>query len=135
MAAAFKVRFDKFEDHNGMLCVYETGSRVPFHIARVFAVTARAGDIRGDHAHRQCTQLLVCLSGEIDVTCDDGSTVTDYHLTSMDDGLLILPGVWAREKYVNEGALLMVLCDRVYEKDDYISDYNEFRIFIENKDR
>ena len=61
MTTVTKIRFNKFEDPNGVLCVYEGGRQVPFDIRRVFSVTAEAGDIRGDHAHKQCTQLLVCL--------------------------------------------------------------------------
>ena len=130
MTKATKIRFNKFDDPNGVLCVYEGGREVPFDIRRVFAVTAGAGDTRGDHAHKQCTQLLVCLSGEINVSCDDGYTVTEFRLDNMDDGLLIPPGIWARQKYVDEGAMLMVLCDRGYEADDYIRDYNDFKTFV-----
>ena len=108
MKTPTKIRFGKFEDPNGVLCVYEGSRHVPFEIRRVFTVTAGAGDTRGDHAHKQCTQLLVCLSGEINVSCD-GYTVSEYRLDNMGEGLLI-PGDMARQTYVNEGALLMVLC-------------------------
>ena len=130
MTAVTKIRFEKFEDRNGVLCVYESARQVPFDIRRVFTVTAKAGDSRGDHAHKKCTQLLVCLSGAIDVSCDDGNKITEYSLDNMGSGLLIPPGVWARQKYVDEGAVLMVLCDRGYEANDYIRDYNDFKKFV-----
>jgi len=41
--------------------------------------------------------------------------------------LLIPPGIWAREDYLTDGAVLMVLCDRIYEEGDYIRDYDEFK--------
>lgn len=122
-----RVAFRRHEDPNGVLCVYESGEKVPFDIRRVFTVSARAGDVRGDHAHRKCTQLLVCVSGKIDVTCDDGSTETRFTLDNMGVGVLVPPGVWAREEYVADGSVLMVLCDRGYEADDYIRDYDEFK--------
>lgn len=124
------VQFQKHKDPNGVLCVYEHGRPIPFEIQRVFTILAATADVRGDHAHKKCTQLLVCLSGKIRVTCDDGSTVTQYALDSMDTGLLIPPGVWARQEYMMNGAILMVLCDRVYEAEDYLRDYAEFKEFI-----
>ncbi|OGQ54838.1 MAG: hypothetical protein A3J24_01210 [Deltaproteobacteria bacterium RIFCSPLOWO2_02_FULL_53_8] len=129
MISATAIHFKKYEDPNGMLCVYEGGQHVPFDIRRVFTVSARAGDARGDHAHKQCTQLLVCVSGKIRVSCDDGSVVTQHLLDNMGAGLLVPSGIWAKEEYMTDGAVLMVLCDRSYEADDYIRDYNEFKIF------
>ncbi|MBN8473928.1 FdtA/QdtA family cupin domain-containing protein [Sulfuritalea sp.] len=121
------ISFPKHVDENGVLCVYEAGRHVPFDIRRVFTVSARAGDVRGDHAHRKCSQLLVCLSGEIRVVCDDGRKVSHHLLDSVEHGLLVPPGIWAREDYMSDGAVMMVLCDRAYEEEDYIRDYDEFK--------
>jgi len=130
---ATPVNFPTYEDTNGNLCVYESGQHVPFAIRRVFTVSAKAGDYRGDHAHKTCTQLLVCVSGVIRVVCDDGSTTAEYLLDTMGAGLLISPGIWAKEEYLVDDAVLMVLCDRAYEPEDYIRDYNEFKSFIGSK--
>lgn len=124
------IHFKKYEDPNGVLCVYESGQHVPFDIRRVFTVSARKGDTRGDHAHKQCTQLLICVSGQIRVSCDDGSVVTQHLLDNMGASLLVPPGIWAKEEYVTDGAVLMVLCDRNYEVDDYIRDYSDFKTFV-----
>lgn len=128
------IQFPEYVDSNGILCVYEGGRHVPFCIKRIFMVTAREGDVRGDHAHKKCTQLLICVSGKIRVTCDDGSVVSEYHLANMGVGLLVPPGIWAQEEYLVDDAVLMVLCDRNYETEDYIRDYNDFKSFLESKE-
>lgn len=128
--AATIIKFPMHGDSNGDLCVYECGQHVPFDVRRVFTVSAKAGDIRGNHAHKKCTQLLVCVTGQIHVTCDDGSIITQHLLDSMDVGLLVPPGIWAKEEYLMDDAVLMVLCDRGYEAEDYIRDYNNFKVFI-----
>ena len=130
MSDAIPIAFNTFEAPSGVLCVYEAGKHVPFAIQRVFTVAAKPGHARGDHAHRRCTQLLVCVSGSIRVHCDNGSTVKDYLLDNMGVGLLVRPGVWAKEEYLEESAVLMVLCDRAYEADDYIRDYGDFKAFL-----
>jgi len=130
MVNATAIFFPRYLDPNGVLCVYESGQQVPFIIRRVFTVSAMGGDMRGDHAHKQCSQLLVCVSGQIRVICDNGLAVTHHLLDSMNCGLLVPPGIWAKEEYVTDGAILMVLCDRNYDEEDYIRDYNNFKIFF-----
>jgi len=131
MAREMRIDFNKYDDSNGTLCVYESGQQVPFNIRRVFTVSAKKGNIRGNHAHKQCAQLLACVSGKISVSCDDGFVVTRHVLDNMSVGLLIPPGIWAKEEYLEEGSVLMVLCDQGYESEDYIRNYPEFREFIE----
>jgi len=121
------IQFALHKDLNGALCAYQAQQHVPFNIRRVFTVTACKDDVRGKHAHKQCTQLLICVSGRIRTGCDDGQTVTQFTLDDMSVGLLIPPGIWAEEEYLSDGAVLMVLCDRDYDADDYIRDYNEFK--------
>jgi dTDP-4-dehydrorhamnose 3,5-epimerase-like enzyme len=131
MKTPVMIGFPRYLDPNGILCVYESGQQVPFDIRRIFTISAMMGDPRGNHAHKQCTQLLVCVSGKIQVSCDDGVVVTNHLINSMNSGLLVPPGIWAKQEYLTDGAVLMVLCDRVYEEEDYIRDYEDFKKFIE----
>ena len=130
MPEATPIFFESYEAPNGVLCVYESGKCVPFVVQRVFTIRAKSGQDRGDHAHRRCTQLLVCVSGQILVHCDNGLSVQEYLLDNMAAGLLIPPGVWAKQKYLDDDAILMVLCDRCFEPEDYILEYADFKSFL-----
>jgi len=121
------INFRLHEDINGKLCAYESDGQVPFNIKRVFTVTAQNEDIRGNHAHIHCTQLMVCVSGSLVVSCDDGINKQNFNLTNMNVGLLIPPLIWCRQQYGMNGSVLMVMCDRFYNPDDYIYDYNTFK--------
>ena len=120
-------------DQTGGLCAIEGGIDAPFDILRVFTVCALKGSVRGEHAHKKCSQFMVCVSGAIEITCDNGIEETTYLLDSPYAGLNVEPGVWAKEKYLTENAVLMVLCDRHYEKEDYIHSYNEFKTYTKIK--
>lgn len=122
----------RHEEDNGYLCVFQRGINVDFDIRRVFAVSASQGDVRGDHAHRQCSQLLMCVSGKILVSCDDGSKKAQYLLNGMHIALLVPPGIWATQEYLTNDALLIVVCDRDYEPDDYIRDYAEYVNYLQS---
>lgn len=111
---------------DGDLVVLEQGKQMPFAALRVFTVRAAAGAVRGQHAHKQCNQLLVCVHGEIAVECDDGVAKSHYVLDGGDKGLLIPASIWGTETYRTDGAVLMVLCDRPYEEEDYLRNYEQF---------
>jgi len=128
------INFQLHTNDNGVLCAYETGKSVPFVINRVFTVSALKDEIRGNHAHKECSQLLVCVSGKINVICDDGLQITEYKLASMGEGLFIPHSIWAHNEYLEESSVLMVLCDRGYEESDYIRDYDKFKTYVRLKD-
>lgn len=127
------VIFPKYAEENGVVYVYEEGQHVPFAIRRVFTVTARKGDIRGDHAHRTCAQLLVSVSGHIRVVCDQGGEKSSHMLDNMNMGLLVPAGVWATQEYTADNTVLMVLCDHPYETADYIRDRGEYAKFLASR--
>ena len=125
-----QINLPKNIDDKGILVFCESMSYVPFEIRRVFFVKGNDKSQRGNHAHYQCSQFLICLSGEIRVVCDDGVNKSEHVLKSFSKGLLIEPMIWARQFYYGENAVLAVLCDRKYDENDYIRDYNVFRKII-----
>ena len=122
-----------YKESNGDLVVVDGQSDViPFSIMRIFNVRSERGSIRGRHAHRHCSQLLICTNGAIEVQCDDSIGTRKYVLDKANCGLLIPPRVWAEQRYIKEDTVLTVLCDRPYNEDDYIRDYNEFLKYVNN---
>jgi len=125
-----------FDDDSGGIVVMESQSNnIPFEIKRVFNVSSPKNSIRGKHAHRECTQLLVCNNGSVEVVCDNGIEVCQYTLDKPSLGLLISPGIWAQQKYIEENTILTVLCNQTYSESDYIREYKEFLEFVSNKEK
>ena len=124
------IEFSLFKEDNGELAVFEESlEAIPFSIKRIFNVTSQKDSIRGKHAHRLCSQILVCSSGSIEVTCDDSINKEIFTLDKPNFGLLVSPGIWAEQKYLTNNASMTVICDRLYEANDYISNYDDFRVF------
>lgn len=123
------INLPHYLEDNGDLVVMEGMINVPFPIARVFVVRAPDEAIRGQHAHRACTQFLTCPREVVEVECDDGLQRASFTLCHPNTGLLIPPGIWSQQIYKGAGAALTVLCDRYYEADDYIRNYQEFLAF------
>jgi len=111
---------------------FEAERAVPFPIRRVFTVHARrAGLVGGRHAHRVCQQLLVCLHGACEVTCAaELDQRRSFRLERPDQGLWIPATIWGEQRYLTDDTVLMVLCDQLYDADDYLRDpeaYMRFR--------
>src|SRR5689334_15930885 len=65
----------------GLLTVAESKRHVPFAVSRCFIVQpSDVGTVRGRHAHRSLTQLLICISGEIEVAVEDGLSTAVHTL-------------------------------------------------------
>ena len=124
------LEFPIFEEDKGELVVFEENiAIIPFSIKRIFNVRSEKDSVRGKHAHRLCSQILICSNGSIQVTCDDSTNKEIYILDKPNYGLLVSPGIWAEQKYIKQNTSMTVICDRLYEAEDYISDYADFRIF------
>ena len=116
-------------DARGLLCPIELAKVLDFPVRRLFWVTrVPAGQERGGHAHKLCSQYLICLAGSIEVTATDGED-TAVLMLEPGQALLLKPGIWAAERYRSEEALLLVLCDQAYDRDDYITEIDAFRSY------
>lgn len=114
-------------DSRGALTVVDLAARLPFAVVRLFFVTdVPAGMVRGQHGHYRCSQYFLCQAGRLQTTVSDGDEERVFMLEP-GQGLLVRPGIFASETYLEPGTILQVLCDRPYEKDDYIHDMDELR--------
>jgi dTDP-4-dehydrorhamnose 3,5-epimerase-like enzyme len=116
---------------DGEVTVAEAAAQVPFRIERMFTLAAPAGAKRGRHAHRLCSRRMICVSGAIDVVCEDGRKKNTFALDRRDQALLVSSGLWNTVEFRKNDSVLIVLCDRIYEAEDYIRDYAEFLSFRE----
>lgn len=120
------LEFPTYSDERGLLSVLDE-SVSPFEARRVFFVyDVPNRHVRGEHAHRECHQLLVCAIGSVRVHLDDGIDQWDVTLTSPDRGLHIPAMTWASQYQFVPGTVLMVLASHPYEANDYIRSYDDF---------
>src|SRR5215831_11264148 len=96
----------------GEVIVAEAAAQVPFRIERIFTLTAPAGAVRGRHAHRLCSQFMICVSGAVDVVCEDGNSKNSFALDRRNQALLLPPGLWNTVEFRQSDSVLVVLCDR-----------------------
>jgi hypothetical protein len=62
----------------------------------------------------------------------DGTRERSVELSS-GQAVLIEPGLFATQTYLDDNSILLVLCDRPYEPDDYIQGMDEYLNFRRGK--
>jgi hypothetical protein len=122
-----RIQLQQHGDAAGMLVALEEERNVPFVIRRVYYIFGTKDAVhRGRHAHRYLHQLAVAVRGSVTFLLDDGSGPVEVVLDNPSQGLLLGRMVW-RELYdFSEDCVLMVLADQLYDRSDYITDYDDF---------
>jgi dTDP-4-dehydrorhamnose 3,5-epimerase-like enzyme len=115
------------EDMRGDLCITEWHRDLPFVPRRVFVVyNVPSARVRGEHAHKECHQCLVCMQGSVSVVVDDGDNREEHVLDQPWVGLYLPPRIWGIQYKYSRDALLMVFASHEYDAADYIREYEEF---------
>jgi acetyltransferase-like isoleucine patch superfamily enzyme/dTDP-4-dehydrorhamnose 3,5-epimerase-like enzyme len=120
-------QFPVIPDLRGNLTVGEFSSQIPFEPQRYFLVYGvPSREVRGEHAHRQCQQFLICLQGSCAVVADDGQHRTEVLLDAPHRGLYLPPMTWGIQYQYSADAMLLVFASHRYDAADYIRDYDDF---------
>ena len=121
-------KYPLIADNSGELGVLEYGKEFGFVGKRFFFLRGvKSGVIRGQQAHKNLKQLIVCLSGSFTIDLDSGLKKETFTMTS-DCECLYLDGlVWREMRDFSTDAVMLVICDRKYENDEVIRDYIDFK--------
>jgi acetyltransferase-like isoleucine patch superfamily enzyme/dTDP-4-dehydrorhamnose 3,5-epimerase-like enzyme len=120
-------KFPLIPDIRGSLTVGEFEKHIPFIPRRYFMVfDVPSKETRGEHAHHNCHQFLICASGSCTVLVDDGVNRTEVILDSPDKGVYLPPMIWGVQYKYSSDAILLVFASHHYDSDDYIRNYSEF---------
>jgi hypothetical protein len=125
------VELPRIKNRAGNITPVNNSVNVPFDIKRVFYIyDIPGGEDRGAHAHKECHQFLVAVSGSFEIEMNDGITKRTVTLNRPYFGLHIPPGIWAAEKSFSSGAVCLVLASHKYDGKDYIRDYESFQKYL-----
>ncbi|WP_282040635.1 sugar 3,4-ketoisomerase [Winogradskyella flava] len=118
----------KVHDERGSLAVIEK-EVLPFDIKRIYYLYDVPSDsYRGGHAHREQESVIIALSGSFEVTIDNGECRERIMLNKPTQGLYIPTHIWREIDNFSSGAVCLVLASTEYNEDEYIRDYNTFKI-------
>lgn len=124
------ISLPKIGDDRGNLSIIEQIKQIPFEIKRVHWIYDVPGGIdRGGHAYFETEEFIVALSGSFDVVVDDGEEKKTFQLNRSYFGLYVPKGMWRTMANFSTNSLALVLSSTEYNEKDYISDYEEYKVW------
>ena len=118
-------------DDRGSLVALDKVSGLPFEVKRVYYVfDIKLGVARGFHAHKKLHQMAVCISGSCLMVLDNGVERECVQMNSNVVGIDLPPMLWHEMHDFSEDCILLVVASDYYDEDDYIRDYDQFKVGI-----
>ena len=129
-----KIKIKSFYKKNGKLTPFSFTNKFPMTVKRVYFIKAKKNTIRGDHAHKKCSQFFYFINGSIELIIKTDKINKRLVLKeSSNYGVLIPPLYWCGVKFLNKKSILMVANDKLYQFSDYIEKFSEFIKYINKK--
>ena len=124
-----RINFPKITDPRGNLTFLQFPQQIPFEIKRVFwTYNVPGGEIRGGHAYRTQSEVILALSGSFDVVITDKSGNQErVHLKRGYVGLCLPAMVWRHLENFSTNSVSLHLSSSNYNVDDYIRDFDSYK--------
>ena len=120
----------KFTKKSGKLLPITFNNKFPIKVKRIFIIYGKKKHIRGDHAHKKCSQVFFPIMGKIKINMKYKKTEKSINLShNGSKALLVPPRIWSRVEFLNHNSVALVLADYEYDYKDYIETYKEFIAF------
>jgi len=115
-------------DQRGNLSFLQQGDQVPFEIRRVYWIyDVPGGQQRGSHAFRQTQEVIIALSGSLDVVLHDGERESVYSLNRSYNALYVPRMLWRTLGNFSTNSLALILASTDYDETDYIREFERFQ--------
>lgn len=115
----------------GELSFFEATHEIPFDIKRIYYISkVPEGVRRGFHAHKELKQLLFCPYGRIQLILENKNGREEIELSDPSIGVVIDQCTWREMLWLQKDSVLCVAASDFYKVEDYIRDYDEFKMMM-----
>jgi dTDP-4-dehydrorhamnose 3,5-epimerase-like enzyme len=127
------IELPKFLDARGNLSFLQNHTHFPFAIKRTYWIyDVPGGESRGGHAYRENEEVIIALSGSMDVVLDDGTERKTFSLNRSYYALYVPKGIWREMNNFSTNSVVLELGSVEYSAGDYVRDYQEFKTMKRN---
>jgi tellurite resistance-related uncharacterized protein len=120
-----------FSSETGDLTVFE--NIIPGPIQRVFYIYNAGESSRAGHRHHLAWNALICLNGSCRVYNNNGKEEEYIHLSNPRQCLVLKPEDWHTMDQFSEDAILLVVSNQLYDKDDYIYEPYPDQVMVDSE--
>ena len=129
-----KFKIKSFSKSSGKLYPLSFGKQFPINVKRIFFIHGKKNKMRGEHAHKKCSQLFVPVFGKILLSIKTPKTEKKILLNHLlKTTILVPPKYWCSIKFLDKKSILMVACDQKYDFNDYIETFDTYKKYLKNR--
>tara|TARA_B100001123_G_C14950369_1_gene883429 strand:- start:376 stop:780 length:405 start_codon:yes stop_codon:yes gene_type:complete len=128
------IKIKSFSKSTGKLIPITFNKKFPIKVKRIFFLYGKKNKIRGQHAHKKCSQLFIPIQGKMILKILTPQSKKTIQLnTSSKNAVLVPPKYWCDVKFINKNSILMVACDKYYQINDYLKNFTEYKKYLKKK--
>tara|TARA_B100001121_G_C18515543_1_gene538816 strand:- start:364 stop:753 length:390 start_codon:yes stop_codon:yes gene_type:complete len=120
------LKLKKFINNNGTLIPFYLKDFKNFKVKRFFILHGKKNSIRGDHAHKKCTQIFIAVNGKINIEINKSKKKRYFLNTKNAKALVVPPLNWCKIHFLEKKSSVLVLCNVKFSENEYIRDYKKF---------
>ena len=121
------IQLPKILDPRGNLSFLESENHIPFEIKRTYWIyDVPGGETRGGHAFKEQKELIIVLSGSLDIVIFDGHEEKRFSLNRSYYGLYIPNGIWRHMENFATNTIALVVSSTTFNEKDYIRGIDEY---------
>ena len=129
-----KIKIKSFKSFSGKLIPISFDEKFPFSIKRIFFLYGIKNKMRGDHAHKKCSQLFMAVSGKMILNIRTPYSKKNFLISKNSKHVILVPPkYWCSVKFIEKNSVLMVMNDRNYEFKDYLETFDEYKKYLLKK--
>ncbi|WP_153799452.1 sugar 3,4-ketoisomerase [Foetidibacter luteolus] len=122
------IQLPRIFDERGNLSVLQEDKEIPFLVKRVYWIyDVPGGEMRGSHAFKNSSEIIIALSGSYDVVLHDGIKEHRYQLNRSYYGLYVPKMTWRTLENFSTNSLALVITDLAFDEHDYIREFDFFK--------
>lgn len=129
-----KFKIKTYLAKTGKLIPINFNKQFPIQVKRIFFLYGKKNKIRGNHAHKKCSQLFFLISGKVILNVTTPYSKKKIVLEKLSkSAVLIPPKYWCTVEFIKKNSILMVVCDKYYNVNDYLRTFKDYKKYLNVK--
>ena len=129
-----KFKLKSYSRISGKLMPINFDKKFPIKVKRIFIINGKKNKIRGEHAHKKCSQFFIPIQGKMTLIIETPNNKKSIILSRFSKTTaLVPPKYWCSIKFLEKNSILMVACDKRYEPNDYLESFEEYEEYLRKK--
>ena len=123
---AYKINGNQFIDDLALMTVLNFPTDACFRVPRVFTISTQNDTVRGNHAHKECWQILISINSKIEVKSFFGDKEASFSLSPIHEALVVPPYNWISIESPKD-SLIIVLTSQEFNELDYLRNFETYK--------